>query len=57
MQNLVSYLNKIGHINSLDDSGTNSIGYKSLGGSLAAYADFSNILSLSSSNDSENKES
>ena len=50
-------MNKIGHINSLDDSGTNSIGYKSLGGSLAAYADFSNILSLSSSNDSENKES
>ena len=53
----MSYVNKLGHINTLDDSGTNSIGYKSLGGTLAAYADFSNILTLSSTNDSDNKES
>lgn len=49
-------MNKIGHIDTFDDSGTNSIGYKSLGGALAAFADFSNILTLSSSKDSDNKE-
>ena len=50
-------MNKLGHIDTFDDSGTNSIGYRSLGGTLAAYADFSNILKLSSTNNSEKKDS